>query len=236
MLKKSVPPRPTVLGSSLGRLWNLARPVIGSLFGIRATRFTVSGLEQGRRPSVVKAGERSTLSWANGSDRPSRFWDLRTRLANLLGRQSAAAEFDLHVPAGKGEVLEWLARQAEPELQLALLTEALALLDEFDRRVISLRLAGDPYESVAKVLAISPDTAGPRYALAVERLGERLAWVAALEQRGISPPERAALGQVRFLGRTAQEVARRLRLNEEVVERWIRLSDLPPRPEHGAPS
>jgi DNA-directed RNA polymerase specialized sigma24 family protein len=157
-------------------------------------------------------------------------------VAWALGRPSAPAEFVLQQPAREDDPLERLVRTPETKLQVALLGEALALLDDDDRFVIALRLDGTPYERIAQAIGGAPDTAGARFALAVGRLGERMAFVSALERRGISPPERQVLGQVRFFGRSAQDVARRLRLNPEAVERWVRLSGLAPPPGHGARS
>jgi DNA-directed RNA polymerase specialized sigma24 family protein len=187
---------------------------------------------------MLNPEDRSTVTMPERNARTSWIGRLGAGIANAWRARSRPAVAVLPEPrraaAAAVDPLESLARDAEPGHQLALLTEALALLDEFDRRILAMRLASDPYESVAEVLGIGRDTAGPRYALALDRLGERLSWVADHERRGISPPERAALGQVHFLGRTAQDVATLLRLQPEAIRRWIRQSDRSPRPPQGA--
>lgn len=239
MLKKSASQAAAVPGSSrqlIALAWTRARSIVHRLLSVRTPRTTAPARDTAGGAGVRDADAISTVDATQVPYRLLRFRRFGERLGNLLARRPAPAEFVLLATPDRADALVQLERKSDPKLQLALLTEALELLDEFDRRVIELRLAGDPYDSVAKVLAINPVTAGPRYSLAVDRLVVRLSWVAALERRGISPPERAALGQVRFFGRTAQEVARRLRLNQEAVERWIQLADLSRRPETGESS
>ena len=132
-------------------------------------------------------------------------------------------------------LIKRLGSSKKPDRRPGLLNEAMALLDLVDRRALVARLSGDDQYTVAHRLSVRPEEVGPLYAKAVDRLVERLAWVVDQESRGVSPPERRALGQVRFLGRSPQEVARLLRLPEELVARWSRLADNPDRPEPQAP-
>jgi DNA-directed RNA polymerase specialized sigma24 family protein len=168
---------------------------------------------------------------AAGGRGPSRLRRLWARLAGALGFRRGRSGLVPMTPIGTAVhadgSLEHLAQERKPKIQAALLVEALALLDEADRRVLAARLPGGPYEAVAEAMGISIEAAGPRYASAVDRLCDRLTWVAIRERRGMSPPERRALGQVQFFGRSAQEIARRLRLPEEAVERWIRRAHSP---------
>ena len=96
-----------------------------------------------------------------------------------------------------------------------------------------MRLDGNPYERIAQAIE-ALRAAGRAYALAVGRLGERLAFVSALERRGISPPDRQVLGHVRFF-REAQDVASRLRLNQEAVDAGYGCLARAP-PDHGGRS
>lgn len=149
-----------------------------------------------------------------------------TATATSLGGRSS--------DSGDVDVLDKLVRESSAARQHKLLAEALELLEQSDRRVIEQRLSGTSYESIARELRIPPDAAGARYALAIQRLGERLAWVDEVEGRGVALPERAVLGQFRFFERSTQEIALRLGLLEDVVEHWIRLSDRDPTPGPGA--
>jgi hypothetical protein len=160
---------------------------------------------------------RSRDADAAGGPRSSWFRRLRSRLAVALGFRTDPAGFALGAPTGVGRDdndggLGHLMRARKPEVQEALLVEALELLDEADRRVIAARLPGGPYEAVVEAVGIHLEAAGPPYAAAVDRLGQRLVWVVARERSGTSPPERKVLGQAKSCGSSAQEIAQRLRL------------------------
>jgi DNA-directed RNA polymerase specialized sigma24 family protein len=111
-----------------------------------------------------------------------------------------------------------------PETQLALILESLDLLDDADAQVIRDRLTGKLDTSARSNHAI--DSRDMRYGLAVIRFSERLAWAADQQSSGVSPPQRRALGLIRFQGLTSQDVAGRLRLPIEVVEYWVREGDV----------
>ncbi len=117
------------------------------------------------------------------------------RLAKFLGLGGDRADFVVQEPPAHARAVERLARQREPKLQVFLLAEALDLLNGVDRAIVERRLASESYDTIAKALRLSPDTVGQRYGKAIERLVERLAWVADGERRGVSKPERRALGQ-----------------------------------------
>lgn len=122
-----------------------------------------------------------------------------------------------------GAALKRLMEVGQAALQQNLLGEALALIDELDRRTIGLRLAGKSYDEIARALPLrDADAARSRFASAVERLAIRLQWIADRERWGVPPSERTALGRFHFFGWDAQVIAGRLRLPLEVVERWIR--------------
>jgi hypothetical protein len=107
-----------------------------------------------------------------------------------------------------------------PADQLDLILESLELLDESDARVIRDRLGGKRENSARADGAIGSLEAC--YGLAVIRLSERLDWVAGQQSRGVSPPQRRALGLIKFQCLAAQVVADRLRLPIEAVEYWVR--------------
>jgi hypothetical protein len=109
----------------------------------------------------------------------------------------------------------------DPEAQLALMLEAVALLDVADAGVIRARLSGNAGATPLADDAIDRRDSAPHYGLAVIRLSERLAWVAAQESSGVAPTQRRAMGLVKFQRVPAQEVADLLRLPTEVVEHWI---------------
>ena len=194
-----------------------------------------------RAPSSESDGNPgSTASNAGGTLGPSWFGTLCSRLLIALGMKADPAGFVLSgsvdgARSGQDLLGKRLASRKKPDRRPALLNEAMALLDLADRRVILARLSGDDPYAVAHRLSVRPEEIGPLYAKAIDRLVERLTWVVDEEARGGSPPERRALGQVRFLGRSPQEVASLLRLPEEVVSRWIRQTDEPDRPGPLAP-
>jgi DNA-directed RNA polymerase specialized sigma24 family protein len=228
MSKKSVPPKPTGSKQSLG--WFQRAMSFGSSaflgVGPWVARLALTGLASW---DFASSGIVTETTESPRSSTQRRGWVGRV-IARRLASLGLLPDFDGDVPGPQRPIkspdgLARLDRESKPERQRHLLAESLQLLDEFDRRVIFLRLTGNPYESVADQLNLKPETARSRYALALNRLAERLAWVAVFEESGISPPERAVLGLLRFSGRTAQEIAFRLGLPLDLVEHWIRLSD-----------
>jgi hypothetical protein len=117
-----------------------------------------------------------------------------------------------------------LAEQRGEDIQVALLAEAMDLLAEADHQVISSRMRNWHPDALAAELELgmfAPGTASA-FALAIDRLSERLAWLVLREGLGYSPKERAALGRIRFLGLGTQEVASNLNLPPEAVTYWVR--------------
>lgn len=153
----------------------------------------------------------------------------RSRIARVfrLGEDSAGFASQVSLDGSTDdEVVRGLAASGDAELQIALLGEALDLLEEADARVIRSRLGALPGTSPAMSEPKEPLGTAEDYARAADRFARRLGWVASREAIGTSPSQRRALGQVRFLGKSAQEVADLLRLPPEVVAFWVRQGDL----------
>jgi hypothetical protein len=182
----------------------------------------------------------STVSSQGGRVRSSWLDLFRVRLPIALGLKSEPADFVLEDrtignTTSQDLLIERLASSNKPGRLSALLNEAVSLLEAADRRVIAARLAGEGQPPLADRIEGVVDEVGPPYASVVDRLVERLAWVATQEARGVSPPERKVLAQARFFGRSAQEIARLLRLPEEVVTNWLREAQQSDPLEPGAP-
>jgi hypothetical protein len=190
-----------------------------------------SGRDGNPKSTVLAEGSRVRKSWLGL---------LRLRLSIALGRKADPDGFVLEDRVvgnviGQDARIERLASSKKPERLTSLLNEAVTLLEAADLLVIGARLSGEDESAIAKRIGVPDVEVGPLYAKVVDRLVERLAWVVSEEARGISPPERKVLGQARFFGRSAQEIASLLRLPEEVVKSWLREAGPPDPLEPGAP-
>jgi hypothetical protein len=136
---------------------------------------------------------------------------LRSALDRWLRRASSPAR---ESSSTRPDALKRLATLGSPELQVALVREALELLEPGDRDVLGGRLGGDS-------LRVAD---GSAYGVAIDRFTARLSWVAAREASGVPPAQRRVLGRLRFSGLGAHAIADQLRLPLEVVEYWARLA------------
>jgi RNA polymerase sigma factor (sigma-70 family) len=93
---------------------------------------------------------------------------------------------------------------------------------EEDLSVISLHLfQGRSHEEIADGLGITSATARQRYCRAVRRVGEAMQLQELMTKRRIDGPRQDVIGLYRFQGADCAVIARRLRLPEALVERWI---------------
>jgi hypothetical protein len=177
--------------------------------------------------STGRSDDPGSTILADGDRRFAWLGRLQRGVSNALGLTADPVGFVLELPsevgkAGQDVLIQRLVSSAEPERLTSVLNEAVSLLDQADRGVIAARLSGEEPSAVASRIGVTIDEVGPLYARVVDRLVERLAWVISQEALGISPPERKVLGQARFLGKSAQEIAQLFGLPLEVVQRWLR--------------
>jgi RNA polymerase sigma-70 factor (ECF subfamily) len=93
---------------------------------------------------------------------------------------------------------------------------------EEDLSVISLHLfQGRSHEEIAAGLGITSATARQRYCRAVRRVGEAMQLLELMTKCRIDGPRQDVIGLYRFQGADCAAIARRLRLPEALVQRWI---------------
>ncbi len=150
--------------------------------------------------------------------RALRFWGQDQRNRRREEPLQTAQEQAARSAQGQTSILDRLSLEEDYErLELAV-----SWCREEDRALIALHLFEERgHDEIAEAWGIPAATVRQRYCRAIRRVGDAVRLLQVMTQSGLDALQQDVIGLHRFQGAPPGQIAERLRVPEELVNRWI---------------
>jgi RNA polymerase sigma factor (sigma-70 family) len=150
--------------------------------------------------------------------RAMRFWGEKRRDQKREEPLVPGGSLLMEPAQSAASVVDRLSQEEECQ-QLSL---AVSWCCEQDRAVVSMHLfEGQSHDEIAAELGIATAAARQRYCRAIRRIAQAMHLLALMTRRGYSSLQQDTIGLHQFEGAQPSQIAGRLGLPEELINRWI---------------